>query len=137
MTDRERWERSDDPEELAWVGSWNSVRKENLLGVACCRRIWSLLDHPSLREAVEVIERHADRETTDADLRRVSVAARGLLWATEERVQAACRVEATRLGLPDGWQRIADACGREQGAAARAVWSAAADELPSVFEACA
>jgi hypothetical protein len=43
-------------------------RKERLLGVACCRRIWSLIAD-DVRHCVEIAERFADDAATSEDLR--------------------------------------------------------------------
>jgi hypothetical protein len=42
-----------------------SDRKLRLLVVACCRRIWPLLQDDELREGAEMAERYADRMCTD------------------------------------------------------------------------
>jgi hypothetical protein len=46
-----------------------STRKARLFSVACCRRIWHLLDSPADRRAVEVAEEVADKKKRLTDLR--------------------------------------------------------------------
>lgn len=46
-----------------------STRKARLFSVACCRRIWHLLDSPADRRAIEVAEEVADQKRCLTDLR--------------------------------------------------------------------
>jgi hypothetical protein len=46
-----------------------STRKARLFAVACCRRVWHLLDDPADRRAVEVAEEVADKKMKLTDLR--------------------------------------------------------------------
>jgi hypothetical protein len=45
-----------------------SARKQRLLCVACCHRVWSLLVHKQCRKAVGMAERYADGKVTEDDL---------------------------------------------------------------------
>src|SRR5262245_18838511 len=55
------WLTSKDPDRMlrAWRGSV-SERKQRLFAVACCRRLWPLMQDERSRRAVVVAERHAD-----------------------------------------------------------------------------
>jgi hypothetical protein len=46
-----------------------STRKARLFSVACCRRVWHLLDYPYDRRAVEIAEEVADKKMRLAGLR--------------------------------------------------------------------
>jgi hypothetical protein len=46
-----------------------STRKARLFSVACCRRVWRLLDSPADRRAVEVAEEVAEKKKRLTDLR--------------------------------------------------------------------
>src|SRR5215471_16935207 len=55
------WLACEDPQQmLDHIHGRASVRKDRLFSAACCRRIWPLLTHKPLREAVLTAERHAD-----------------------------------------------------------------------------
>jgi hypothetical protein len=51
-------------------------RKARLFTIACCRRLWPLLDEPLLREAVLTAARHADGQATDQEMRAAVQATR-------------------------------------------------------------
>ena len=61
MTEAE-WLACEDPRRLLQVlrNRGGGGRKHRLLAVACCRRIWHLLAHDHLHEAVETAEKYAD-----------------------------------------------------------------------------
>jgi hypothetical protein len=74
-----------------------SDRKLRLFACACCRRVWHLLAHPRLGEAVEVGERFADGQATAWQLRNAykqpfiewgAFLARGRFGRSETSVQA-------------------------------------------------
>jgi hypothetical protein len=52
------------------VGDEPISRRGRLLAVACCRRIWHLLEAEELRQAVEAAERFAEGTATDEELWR-------------------------------------------------------------------
>lgn len=82
------WLRSSEIEAmLLCAGNAVTDRKLSLFVAACCRRIWHILTDARCRQAVEIIERYADKQ---AKLRE--------LKAVEPEVTAA-REEA-RAGLP-------------------------------------
>jgi hypothetical protein len=48
-----------------------SPRKQRLIGVACCRRVWNLLDSALSRRAVEVVERVAEGLAAEQELQPI------------------------------------------------------------------
>ncbi|VTR93322.1 Uncharacterized protein OS=Sorangium cellulosum (strain So ce56) GN=sce5710 PE=4 SV=1 [Gemmata massiliana] len=61
--------------ELSQLAEWHpdaasdrKARKARLFTVACCRRIWGLIDQPELRAAVEEAERFADGLVSQEEL---------------------------------------------------------------------
>src|SRR5947209_2000561 len=105
------WDRCTKPQEmLAYLeGSpGTDDRKLRLFSVACCRRIWTFLTDERSRAAVEVSERHADREASDLEVETALLAAR----------EAAARRQAVRGTRP--WPRA----WRTQPVAEQAAWSA-------------
>ena len=62
-----------------------SKRKLRLLAVACCRRIWHLLDDRS-HLAVGVTERHVDGKATENELERACYSVRSNMLANDPRM---------------------------------------------------
>jgi hypothetical protein len=59
-----------------WAGREKpTARKWRLLGVACCRRVWSLITEVECRRVVDVVEAYADGKVSEAELRSVAAAA--------------------------------------------------------------
>jgi hypothetical protein len=88
VTEQE-WDGCTDPEKmLAFLGGKAGERKELLLAVACCRRVWRLLPDPRSPAAVEVSELYADGL---ADAGQLSAAYAGARAAVREAEQAASR----------------------------------------------
>jgi ribosomal protein L37E len=75
--DEAQWFSSTDPAAmLAWLagepkqagdGPRISDRRLRLFACACCRQVWHLLTDPRSRRAVEVAERYADGDATEAE----------------------------------------------------------------------
>src|SRR4051794_8469048 len=63
------------------IGTGNK-RKVILFAVACCRRIWHLLDDNRSRVAVEVLERYADGLASEEELAAVAAPAHLVRTAT-------------------------------------------------------
>jgi hypothetical protein len=77
MTEAE-WDACADPRPmLDFLRGKASDRKLRLFAVACCRRFWTHLRAPSLREAVEASERCADGLATDDEMAAACESVRG------------------------------------------------------------
>jgi hypothetical protein len=67
-------------------------RKLCLFGVACCRRVWSLLSHSASRRAVELAERKADGEVLqEGEWRDIELAAHRAIRRTVREEALAAR----------------------------------------------
>jgi hypothetical protein len=75
MTEQE-WLQATDPDlMLEYLRGKASKRKLRLFAVACCRRVWPLLDDKRSRRAVEVVEHYADGLASTQDLKEAHEAA--------------------------------------------------------------
>ncbi len=87
MTEVE-WLLCENPDSMLWFISghpdaeklWSNrarpaARKWRLLGVACCRRIWTRITEAECRLVVDVVEAIADGEASEAKLQTVAAAA--------------------------------------------------------------
>jgi hypothetical protein len=87
MTEKE-WLASTDPMAMLKTASCRFQRRKlRLFAVACCRRISPLLPDERSKRAIDVAERYADGDASDADLR-----------AAEEEALAALRQAFERFG---------------------------------------
>jgi hypothetical protein len=109
MTEAE-WLTCTDPEEmLEAVSDGASERKLRLFAVACCRRIWHLLEDERCRQAVEIAETALDRKRKSrGDLARIEkliVAVQGSHeYGDAASDNALCAVEYLRWGGESaGW----------------------------------
>jgi hypothetical protein len=72
------WLTATDPEPmLTYLRGRASRRRLRLLAVACCRRVWHALTHPTCRLAVELAEKSVDGEVSDKLLDSLSGFAQG------------------------------------------------------------
>ena len=71
-----------------------------LLGCACCRRYWSLLEDEKSRGAVEIAERYAEGLITNEDLEHA------FALATSARWEAADRDDANDIEIISNLERV-------------------------------
>jgi hypothetical protein len=74
---------------LEFLRARASDRKRRLFACACCRRVWSLLNDPHSRNAVEVAERYADGFASEQELRDAYYTAYGDRTAWHDAASAA------------------------------------------------
>jgi hypothetical protein len=82
MTEAEWLECGNPTAMLAFLDGQASQRKLRLFAVACCRRIWPLLDHEAFRRAVELSERFAEGQMSTKDLNVAAQEARAVARQT-------------------------------------------------------
>jgi hypothetical protein len=88
MTEAE-WLACTDPEKmLAFLRGNTTERQLRLFAVACCRRVWDRLLNERSRWAVEVIERHVERQASDDQKQTAVAEAEQAYRAVKEQVLA-------------------------------------------------
>src|SRR5947209_3807936 len=104
------WLTSTDPQELLDSVAYKTTeRKLRLFAVACCRRIWHLLEDKRCRKAVEIAETAADRKRKSrGDLARIEKLVTAVQGSHEYGDPAfdngLCAVEFLRWdGESNGW----------------------------------
>src|SRR4051794_32143321 len=95
-----RWLACDDPSLMLDARRWAiSMRKARLFAVACCRRIWHLLDSHQDRELVQLVERLADDVASRAEWAAALDALNPQLPAVEGRQTVAGRASHAAYSL--------------------------------------
>ena len=84
-----------------------SGRKLRLFAVACCRRVWPLLQDERSRRAVEVAERHADGLANDQELEAAAAGARAAMEAWRERARQSRADAGTLRAHQAAWAAVA------------------------------
>jgi hypothetical protein len=112
------------PDWLVWIATRRGVLDERtlrLFAVWCARQVQHLMTDPRSVAALDVAERHANRQATDEDLRAAWVAARAAAWvAAGVAAWDAARVAAGAAAGDATWDAAWDA-------ARVAAWDAAGD----------
>src|SRR5215475_8492964 len=101
MTEAE-WLACTDPQAmLQFLRSKASDRKVRLFAVACCRRVWSSLEHEEFRDAVRKAESFADDLVDRVEMLEAhETAARGLRHTARQRQRPWRRANRFRLPEP-------------------------------------
>ena len=113
MTETE-WLASSNPEPmLTFLGRKASDRKVRLFAVACCRRVWSSLEHEAFRDAVQKAEAFADGEIDREDMLLAHEKARPIFVTLHDGRDNGAGAALTASAFPGPrkslWHRIADA----------------------------
>src|SRR5262249_32878578 len=83
----EEWLACTDPRPmLGFLQGKASIRKLRLFACACCRRAWNLLQDVRSQQAIEVAERYADGQASEADLRIALDLANAAAWAIWDEI---------------------------------------------------
>jgi hypothetical protein len=112
MTDAE-WLACSDPQPmLEFLRRKASDRKVRLFAVACCRRVWSSLEHEEFRDAVRKAESFADGLADRAEMLQAHDKARAMFGKLHGKDNGPCAA-LTASGFPSPpksfLQRVADA----------------------------
>src|SRR5512145_2148413 len=90
-----------------------SDRKVRLFAVACCRRVWSSLEHEEFREAVRKAESFADGLVDRAEMLQAHEKARPIFVTLHDGRDNGPGAALTASAFPSPpksiWERIADA----------------------------
>ncbi len=145
MTEQEWMECADPQKMLTFIQGSTAERKLRLFAVACCRRVWDRLLDERSRRAVEIIERHIEGQTNDAEWQTAAAGAEHAYRYLREQVLAsfvgeelACQASQMPRGLFDltDLQTAIDAHNAADGdaivLAASSVWTASSLEVDFV-----
>ena len=98
---------------LEYLGSKVSDRKVRLFAVACCRRVWSSLEHEEFRDAVLKAESFADGLVDEAEMLQAHEKARPIFVTLHDGRDNGPGAALTASAFPSSpksiWDRIADA----------------------------
>lgn len=117
--DSEYWWSGTNPGLLLVCVDGRHKRKCLLFGVACCRRVWSLIPDEASRRVVMVAERHADGEATARQIALALKRSEDVSGAAPNPDAAAAAYFLLYHNEPEFWAVGASTCGRlaAQGAA--------------------